>query len=46
MSFTLVLDTFSPLAVCSPPVKKYFISKTPCGVCMYLPDTARLTVVS
>ena len=46
MSFTLVLDTPSPLAVCSPAVKKKRISKMPCGVCIYLPETARLTVVS
>jgi len=46
MSLTLVLDMPSPLAVWIPEVKKYFISKMPCGVCMYLPETARLTVVS
>ena len=46
MSFALVLDMLSPLAVCRPEVKKYFISKMPCGVCMYLPETPRLTVVS
>ena len=46
MSFTLVLETSPPLAVCRPAVKKNFISNTPCGVCMYLPETARLTVVS
>src|ERR1051325_4822154 len=46
MSLTLVLERPSPLAVWMPAVKKYFISKMPWGVCMYLPDTARLTVVS
>ncbi len=46
ISFTLVFDIASPPEVCRPDVKKYFISKTPCGVCMYLPETARLTVVS
>ena len=46
MSLTLVLDIPSPLAVWMPEVKKYFISKIPRGVCMYLLETARLTVVS
>ena len=34
------------LEIGSPAVKKNFISKMPCGVSMYLPETARLTVVS
>ena len=47
ISFTLVLETVSPPpVVCSPAVKKKLISKMPCGVSMYLPETARLTLVS
>jgi hypothetical protein len=46
MSLTLVLDTPAPLSVWRPAVKKYFISNVPCGVSMYFPETARLTVVS
>src|SRR6266404_4144908 len=46
MSLTLVFDMPLPLAVSIPAVKKYFISKIPCGVCIYFPETARLTVVS
>src|SRR6266700_1311579 len=41
-SFTLVLLNDSPVAVWYPGVKKYFISKVPCGVAIYLPETARL----
>ena len=46
MSFTLALETSAPVAVCRPAVKKNLISKMPCGVSIYLPETARLTVVS
>jgi len=45
MSFTLVLDTFSPLAVCNPPVKNISSQKRPAASAL-LADTARLTVVS
>src|SRR5947207_13050219 len=45
-SFTLVLLIDSPGAVWYPGVKKYLISNTPCDVAMYLPEMARLTVVS
>ena len=42
----VVFDMPWPLAVWMPEVKKYFISNMPCGVCMNLFETARLTVVS
>src|SRR5260370_6209498 len=45
-SFTLVLLRAAPAVVWYPGVKKYFISNTPCGVAMYFPEIARLTVVS
>ena len=45
MSLTLVFETSVPLAVWMPEVKKYFISKTPCGVWANLLATARLTVL-
>ena len=46
MPLTLVLAKLVPSLEAKPEVKKYFISKTPWGVSMYLPETARLTVVS
>ena len=39
-------DTLSPYELLIPLWKKYFISNTPCGVCMYLLFTTRLTVDS
>ena len=39
-------DTASPYELLMPLWKKYFISNTPCGVCMYLFVTTRLTVDS
>jgi len=44
--FTLVLLKSSPLSVFTPWVKKKRSSNTPCGVAMYFPAMARLTVVS
>ena len=39
-------DTASPYELLMPLWKKNFISYTPCGVCMYLLVTTRLTVDS
>ena len=39
-------DTLSPYELLMPLWKKYFSSNTPCGVCMYLLFTTRLTVDS
>ncbi len=39
-------ETLSPYELLIPLWKKYFISNTPCGVCMYLLLTTRLTVDS
>ena len=39
-------ETFSRYELLMPLWKKYFISYTPCGVCMYLFVTTRLTVDS
>ena len=39
-------ETLSPYELLMPLWKKYFISNTPCGVCMYLFVTTRLTVDS
>ncbi len=47
MRFLIVTDdTASPYELLMPLWKKYFISNTPCGVCMYLLVTTRLTVDS
>ena len=40
----LVAETSLPSFCSTPDVKKYLSSKTPCGVCAYLPFATRLTV--